>query len=200
MPPLAFFPSTGLSQFGQWQTWAGAESSSSSCSKVQLSHGFRQGEQFNLRCGLKMSVICKVAPLIIVIILLGAWYVSSPQFLKSNDIFSLVWQGRTKGSDDSLHQWEVARPRCGLPQLHDRGAGPTEKKKFLCTITSVVGCLYQKKIYVHRFCTPSRQSLVVSKENLCSQFWCIFTSTSFIQVVEWLWLDNVYEMCGGELE
>ena len=49
-------------------------------------------------------------------------------------------------------------------------------------------------------CAPSPQSLVAPKENLCSQFWCIFTSTSFIQVVEWLWLDNVYEMCGGELE
>ena len=50
------------------------------------------------------------------------------------------------------------------------------------------------------FCAPSPQSLVALKENLCSQFLGIFTSTSFIQVVEWLWLDNVYEMCGGELE
>ena len=57
--------------------------------------------------------------------------------------------------------------------------GLKRKEKFLCTIS---------------------RWLFVPKENLCSQFLCIFTSTSFIQVVEWLWLDNVYEMCGGELE
>ena len=50
-----------------------------------------------------------------------------------------------------------------------------KRKSLLCTITSVVDCT--KRIFL-----------------------CIFSSTSFIQVVEWLWLDNVYEMCGGELE
>ena len=58
MPPFAFFPSTGLSQLGKWKTRAGAESSSSSCSKVQLGNSFRQGEQFKLKTSKWIKNVC----------------------------------------------------------------------------------------------------------------------------------------------
>ena len=72
--------------------------------------------------------------------------------------------------------------------------------KLLALCADFLNFMIEELVGLKSCCAPSPQSLVVPKENLCSQFLYIFTSTSFIQVVEWLWLDNVYEMCGGELE
>ena len=176
---------SGLSQFGQWQTWAGAESSSSSCSKVQLGNSFRQGEQFKLKTSKWIKKVCTLQ--------------GRPPHHRHHPPWRLVRKQSSSPWNLMIYfPWCDKGGRKGLMILCISGkllalgadflnfmveelVTLKRKKKFLCTITSVVGCLYQKKISVH-------------------SFFCNFTSTSFIQVVEWLWLDNVYEMCGGELE
>ena len=127
-----------------------------------------------------MSELCKVVPLIIVIILLGAWYVSSPQFLKSNDVFYLVWQGVTKcdkflKSNDMYIFLGVTRAaeRVWWFSASVGSCSPSVRTSSTSWSRTWSYWKEKEKVFVHHHLS---RCLFVPKENLCSPFLCTITS------------------------
>ena len=161
MPPFAFFPSTGLSQFGKWQTWAGAESSSSSCSKVQLGHSFRQGAQFKLKTSIWIKNVCTLQ---------GRsphhrhhppWRLVRKQFSSQSNLMiylpwcDKVWQGVTRAGERVW--WFSAFVESCSPSVRtsstswSRSWSDWKEKEKVFVHHHLSRWLYQKKISVHSF-------------------------------------------------